>query len=230
LPPAASGEQDAPGREILTPKSRLSAEARRAQIVAAAREVFIEQGANGARARLIAERAGITEAYLYRRFRSKDEIYRLAIGEPLEALIQRLKVEIHDLAQREHISRRQLLVRCHEIFLECMIRVAPLLVATMFSDTSGGRDFFIDTLIPELRGVLELIITDISGRPVKEFDLDVLVQAHLGVHLGLALEALLVDEVTIDIPATAKQVAALFANGVASDVRSDALRGVRPSR
>jgi TetR/AcrR family transcriptional regulator len=202
--------------ESATKRTRLTAEKRRAQILAAAREVFIEQGAAGARARLIAERAGITEAYLYRRFRSKEEIYELAIDAPLKALVEKLQVEIHELAARENISHTELLVRCHELFLECMGQVAPLLVATMFSDSGGGRDFYIKSLVPALRGVLELIITDISGRPVEAFDVDILVQAHLGVHLGLALESLLVDEDGVDIKDTARQVAALFADGIAA--------------
>src|SRR5581483_9687224 len=52
------------------PRKRLSAEARRRLIIDAARDVFLENGEAGARLRDIADRAGITEAYLYRYFSS----------------------------------------------------------------------------------------------------------------------------------------------------------------
>ena len=74
---------DAPGSR----RKRLSADARREIIVDAAREVFVAKGFAGARLRDIARRAGITEAYLYRYFTSKTELYHAAIHEPVEASI-----------------------------------------------------------------------------------------------------------------------------------------------
>ncbi|HET9769986.1 MAG TPA: helix-turn-helix domain-containing protein, partial [Acidimicrobiia bacterium] len=69
------------------PRKRLTAAARREMILAAARDVFVESGLNGARLRDIADRAGITEAYLYRYFTSKAELYHAAVFEPVERII-----------------------------------------------------------------------------------------------------------------------------------------------
>src|SRR2546423_9531132 len=77
------------------PRKRLTAAARRQMILDAARDVFLESGLNGARLRDIADRVGITEAYLYRHFASKTELYEAAVHEPVrqatEAFTQHLE-------------------------------------------------------------------------------------------------------------------------------------------
>jgi AcrR family transcriptional regulator len=196
-----------------TTRKRLTAADRRAQIIAAAREVFVEQGLNGSRSRLIAERAGITEAYLYRLFHSKDEIYRLAVERPLKDLIDRLRRETHELAQRDDVSRADVLLRCHELLLECMVEIAPLITAALLSESDPERGFYADYLFPSLRDVLISIIPDITGRPLRDFELDLFVEATIGIHLTLALEALF-DNKPVDVGRVARQITAMFAPGV----------------
>jgi AcrR family transcriptional regulator len=194
-------------------RKRLSAAARRAQIVAAAREVFIEQGMNGTRSREIAERAGITEAYLYRHFHSKEEIYRLAVDAPLTELIDKLRRETHELAERSDVPRSDVLFRCHELFLGCMVEIAPLVAAALFSNPDPRREFYADYLFPHLRNVLEVIIPDITGFPLRAFEVDVFVEAMIGIHLTLALEYLM-DNKPVDVPGVALQITEMFAPGV----------------
>lgn len=55
------------------PRKRISGEARRASIVAAAAQLFAEQGFGGS-TREIAQRLGVTQALLYRYFPSKDAL------------------------------------------------------------------------------------------------------------------------------------------------------------
>ena len=55
---------------------RHSAEERRELILQASLELFARQGLHGVTTRMIAEAAGMSEALLYRHFRSKDELYR----------------------------------------------------------------------------------------------------------------------------------------------------------
>jgi len=211
-------------------KTRLSAAERREQIIAAAREVFVEQGVNGARSRLIAERAGITEAYLYRHFHSKEEIYRLAIDAPLKDLLDRLEREVHELSQREDVSRAEVLFHCHSLLLECTLEIAPLLSAAMFSDPEPGRQFYLDFLLPTFRTVVESIIPDISGWPLKSFEVDVFSQAMLGIHLGIAFEALL-DERQIQVPNVARQITVMFAPSMLGDrVTPRARRKPKPAK
>src|SRR5258708_1698616 len=54
---------------------RLSAPDRKEILMAAARDLFSEQGFRGTTTRQIAERAGVTEAIVFRHFASKDELY-----------------------------------------------------------------------------------------------------------------------------------------------------------
>lgn len=65
---------------------RLSAEARRAQLIAVAREVFVEDGYDGAGMEAIATRAGVTKPVLYQHFESKKELYLALLGEDMAAL------------------------------------------------------------------------------------------------------------------------------------------------
>lgn len=65
---------------------RLSAEARRAQLIAVAREVFVEDGYHGAGMEQIASRAGVTKPVLYQHFESKKELYLALLAEDMAAL------------------------------------------------------------------------------------------------------------------------------------------------
>ena len=66
-------------------KKRLERSKRRQIILDAARQAFLASGYSGARTRDIAERAGVTEALLYRHFASKEELFEEAIVAPLDA-------------------------------------------------------------------------------------------------------------------------------------------------
>jgi AcrR family transcriptional regulator len=57
------------------PRRRLSKEARRAQLLAAAESVFAEVGYSGATMELVSAHDGVTRSLLYEHFASIDEIY-----------------------------------------------------------------------------------------------------------------------------------------------------------
>jgi len=197
-------------------KQRMSAAERREQIIAAAREVFVEQGVTGARSRQIAERAGITEAYLYRHFHSKDELYRLAVDAPLKTMLDQVESEVNRLAERDDVSRTEVLFHCHSLLLGSTVEIAPLLAAAMFSDPEPGREFYLDNLLPTFRAVVESIIPAITGWPLKAFEVDVFAQSLLGIHLGIAFDSLL-DETTIDVSNVARQVTVMFAQSMLAE-------------
>jgi TetR/AcrR family transcriptional regulator len=195
-------------------RARLKAEDRKMQIIEAARRVYAEQGGSGAKSRLIAERAGITEAYLYRHFHSKEELYELAVEAPLRALVFRLRADTHELAQREDVGRLEVLFHTHELVLGFMVDIAPLLMPALFGEPRPGeKSFYSDYLLPNLRSAIAVIIPDITGFPVEEFDLDLFVESLIGIHLTLALEGLLERE-PVDVPAVARQLTEMFGRGV----------------
>ncbi len=66
-----------PAPDLGPPRSqRLPAEDRRSQILAAALEVFSEQGFHGTRTRELAERAGVSEALVFHHFPTKEALIR----------------------------------------------------------------------------------------------------------------------------------------------------------
>lgn len=88
------------------PKLRLNASDRRSQILASALEVFSELGFHGARTRDLAERAGVSEALLFRHFPTKEDLIR-AILESLgfEQRIEMMEERFAKLPPREALCR-----------------------------------------------------------------------------------------------------------------------------
>jgi AcrR family transcriptional regulator len=69
-----------------TQRLQVVADARRAHVLDAAREAFVELGLEGASLREIARRAGYTPGALYSYFQSKEEVYGALLGESLDRL------------------------------------------------------------------------------------------------------------------------------------------------
>jgi AcrR family transcriptional regulator len=73
----------------------------RDRLLAAAVEVFVEQGYEGARLHDIARAAGLTTGAVYANFRGKDELLFAAIGSRARAELDTLLVEAQDRETRE---------------------------------------------------------------------------------------------------------------------------------
>ena len=88
------------------PRLRLNANDRRSQILAAALDVFAELGFHGARTRDVAERAGVSEALLFRHFPTKEDLIR-AILESVgfEERIELLEERFAQLPPRDALCR-----------------------------------------------------------------------------------------------------------------------------
>jgi TetR/AcrR family transcriptional regulator len=201
------GDEERPRRR------RLSAAARRALIVDAAREVFVESGRAGGRLRDIAERAGITEAYLYRYFSSKDELYHAAVHEPVERIIVAFEAEIDELTAGGAVTGAELVRRINEIMLRFMTEAVPYLGVALFSDVSGDDTFYTSTLHPRVYGRTRAVLAAIKGWPDRRVDLDVLNTTMWSLNYGVALDGLLRD-VGVDVPKAAKRVSQLYLLGI----------------
>lgn len=82
-------------------KTTLRADARqnRERIIAAAEDVFREQG-NAASLEAVAKRAGVGIGTLYRRFATRDELLAAAYSDRLVAFAQRCRAEMGQLDER----------------------------------------------------------------------------------------------------------------------------------
>jgi AcrR family transcriptional regulator len=83
--PVGAPSVPGPGRSARMPRP-----ARRKQLLAAAREVFVAQGYHAAAMDDIAERAGVSKPVLYQHFPGKLELYLALLDTHAEALVQRM--------------------------------------------------------------------------------------------------------------------------------------------
>ena len=84
------------------PRLRLAARDRRTQILAAALEIFAEQGFHGTRTRDLARRAGVSEALVFRHFPTKEALIRAILDlVGFEARIQMMETHLTRLPPRQ---------------------------------------------------------------------------------------------------------------------------------
>ena len=197
-------------------RTRLTAEARRERILEAARQVFLESGFAGARTRRIAEEAGITEALLYRYFPSKADIFRAAVHEPLERFTEELLATTADIDTRQD-DRPQLLRQVNEKLLQFMADSGPFLAVVLLSEQNEARRFYQSDLHPTLSGPIYEVISRITGW--RQRDGSLIFAAMFGVHMGLAVDALLRGR-DIDAPRVADHLTRLFSAGMPDEVQS----------
>ena len=118
------------------PKFRRRPEARPAEILAAAREVFAARGFQAARLEEVAKRAGVSKGALYLYFETKADLFRAVVTDAISPNIERVKaVEAADLP------------------LEQVVRMAlPMLARQVVTDR-------------RITGVVKLVIAESRNHP-----------------------------------------------------------------
>ena len=66
---------------------RMSSVERRAELLAAARELFLVSGYRGTTTLAVAQRAGVSEALVVKHFGTKENLYRQALAEPVLSML-----------------------------------------------------------------------------------------------------------------------------------------------
>lgn len=173
-------QQDPPKRK------RLPAPERRKKILAAAQEVFIARGFSGARTKEIAEGAGVTEAFLYRHFDSKEELYAAAVLDPLREGLEGLAADVQRLHD-EHTEPlpfiRALNTRCLAFYAD----FAALQTTALYSELARGREFYASSVRPLLDPIGELIANRV-GWMRQDLDPKTVRQAVLGSLWAIGLD------------------------------------------
>jgi AcrR family transcriptional regulator len=147
---------------------RVTAPERRESILAAAREVFLESGRDGARTKEIADRAGINEALIYRHFRSKDELFTEAIVEPLVATIRRYMGRHREGTRIDIADARRTTYHSIAAMHREMRQLAPsLLVLLAGEDGLTAYAEHVAPLLAESRGDIQ---TALRGLPHRDVD------------------------------------------------------------
>lgn len=118
------------------PKFRRRPEARPAEILAAALEVFAERGFQGARLEEVARRAGVSKGALYLYFETKADLFRAVVTDAVSPNIERVKA-----------------VASADLPLEQAARLAlPMLAKQVVSDR-------------RISGVVKLVIAESRNHP-----------------------------------------------------------------
>jgi AcrR family transcriptional regulator len=194
-----------------TPRRRLSAPERRKKIIAAAAEVFIEQGFSGARTKEIAERAGVTEAFVYRHLASKEEMYEVSILEPLRAGFAALAYDI-EVLYREHQDPIQFMDALNERNLRFYSEFAAIQAVALYSELAKGRELYKRSLSPILDHIGDLIADRMSWAE-QGLDVRVVRRAILGAQWAIGLDQMLQRKGGITDEA-AHRLTMLFTGGI----------------
>jgi AcrR family transcriptional regulator len=183
-----------PPQEATDPpkRRRLTAEARKSSILAAARRAFTETGdMNGTTVKLIAERSGISEGVIYRHFESKDQLFFEAVVEPLKHAVDDLVAATEVIDRDEPLTpERQLetMTGLYRQLLSTLDEVLPLLGLVMFGDPKVAKKFYRENFAVAMDRLAEAWreVEDRYGFPFESPD--IAARAVMGMALMLALE------------------------------------------
>jgi AcrR family transcriptional regulator len=143
---------------------RLSAEARRAQLLSVAREVFAEDGYPGAAMEKIAQRAGVTKPVLYQHFEGKKELYLALLDSDMSRLLAQVSGAIE--AAHDNPSRIRKGLAAYFNYIEANVDSFRLL----FRETMGADPEFresIDRFHDAAATSIGAIIADETGKSLE---------------------------------------------------------------
>src|SRR6266568_2521087 len=146
LVPKAATRPATPAGSAPGPRRRLTAEARKSSILAAARRAFTETGdMNGTTIKMIAEHSGISEGVIYRHFESKDQLFFEAVVEPLQKAVDDLVAATELIDRNEPLTpERQLtgMTGLYKQLVSTLEEVLPLLGLVLFGDPQVAKRFY----------------------------------------------------------------------------------------
>jgi TetR/AcrR family transcriptional regulator len=172
-PPTAGGRARLPGTQ------------RRQEIILAAQTVFAANGLAGARTSTIADAAGIAESMLYRHFASKQELFEVAVVQPVAEFVEGVVDGADRLLDRDGPGSQVF----YESFLQTMTEVLPLLGVALFSDAQDGRRFYNDKIVPLFDRYEENVRASLTGITATSVSAAFLSRAVIGIVFLLTLDA-----------------------------------------
>jgi AcrR family transcriptional regulator len=103
---SVSAEQTAPSAPVPETARRMSSDERREQIIAAAMAVFGARGYEGTTTDDVARTAGVSQPYVVRLFRSKENLFLEAMQSALDEMMHTFRVALADEASDKPVSKR----------------------------------------------------------------------------------------------------------------------------
>lgn len=216
------------------PRKRLGMGKAKPLLLDAAREVFATRGFRGARTKEIADRAGVSEALLYRHFGSKAGLFEEAILEPVNAFVEefveRWKVE-YDPSRPFDETVGGFMEGMYDLMRKHRSAVLALLAAQAFEDETNGHGVpkpLLRSLIVPLQEIARVESTSRHFVPAPETTARVAVT--LAVAMGL-LEDFLYgppDSPAVSREAVISEMTMMVATGISQ--RANMEREWKPKR
>jgi AcrR family transcriptional regulator len=218
-----------------TRATRRSSEEVRGLLVQAAGELFGENGFSGVTTRQIAERAGVSEAILWRQFRTKAALFNVAVTEPIVQFLSEFVQQFRGYADKLEESEPHLPPEhgagmffggLYDVF-----RSEKALIMTLLAARAFDRD------ILEAHGVgteplaeIYDVVSEFSGAVLARYGITVDMNMIVRLSVGMVLAAAVLDEsVFPDGPMTSRdqvvdEVVRLVFHGIVhqNDVRMPA--------
>jgi len=178
---------------------RRSSEEVRNLLIAAAGELFGENGFSGVTTRQIAERAGVSEAILWRQFRTKAALFNVAVTEPivqfLSDFVQRYRVYADRLEDSESLLPPEHGARMFYGSLYDLFRAEKSLIMTFLA----ARAFDPEILDAHGAGTGPLAeiynaVSEFSGRVLARYGISIDMNLIVRLSIGMILAAAVLDE------------------------------------
>jgi|GraSoiStandDraft_15_1057317.scaffolds.fasta_scaffold143390_2 AcrR family transcriptional regulator len=165
----------------------------RDRLLAAAVEVFVEQGYEGARLQDIARAAGLTTGAVYANFRGKDELLFAAIGARADVEMDAL------LAEAQGRNPRALLELLGDRLVSTRSQ-PPLLIDAI---SAARRDQELAGALRDRLGTRERLLVDIVERAKVDGTIDPALDSEVFARFGLtlAMGALVLRTLQVEAPA-----------------------------
>ncbi len=184
---------------------------RRHQIIDAARDTFVRNGLEGAKTRQIADAAGVTETQLYRHFRSKQELFEMAILDRVEELTAELLKLASDFPRATGKDRFKLSEQVHRDLIIVMGEISPLLGVALFSDRAAGKAFWQGRLSPLIDQASDALWMPREATQI--IDPRTMLLVYIGMFFGLAVDSNF-RAIELDVDRLARDVTKLVAFGI----------------
>jgi AcrR family transcriptional regulator len=174
-------------------RQRLTAEARKSSILAAARRAFTETGdMNGTTIKVIAEHSGISEGVIYRHFESKDQLFFEAVVEPLKMAVDDLVAATEIVDQDQPLTPERQFEAMTDLYrqlVSTLVQILPLLGLVLFGDPHVAKRFYRENFAVAMDRLAEAWreVEHRYGYPFESPDISA--RAVMGMALILSLES-----------------------------------------
>lgn len=143
-------------------------------ILRAAREVFLERGVRATTAE-VAQRAGVSEGSLFKRWKRKDDLFRAAMdesGPPEFVRYLRQQAGKGDL--------RETLQRAGKLALEFFRLIVPLAMTAWSDPKLRGSEVLEPPMVRGIRAVSALLAAEMDAGRLRHMDPEIITRAFFG--------------------------------------------------